>query len=705
MNKKTFIVVLFVLVLFSINFSVAQELDNSTCDNLNSTLDDNVLQLDNSEDAPLEASKANTQLNVVSTTNFDAVGEYFKVKLSDASGNVITNTKVTFTVSGKNYNQNTDSNGIASLQLRLNDGSYQITTKFAGNSNYQASSITTTVTMSNTRVVDAGLSNSEIQKIIDNAKVNNVILFKGTSYSDINLVITKCLTLQTNVGTTLKSSSGPVISIKGKNASLTTVKGFNIQSGDDGIVIKDADYVKIIKNDISGKGNGIVATGTAYLNITKNDITKNSKSGIILADSSNAYIFDNDIKNNKENGIEIAKSSNVYVHGNTISSNSKNGVYLAKKADGVSYGEGPSNVHINKNEIKSNGNDGIFVENAGNDINIQSNSIESNKNDGISLYHIGSNKIQSNTISDNLIGIKFADNYVKPDNQDISYNAIVDNKDKDLEAKETYYQENGVRLEVGENWYSDYNLVCPKIKTTHLLFQVKQIGPNQFQATFLDSNGNVASLLPDRTLAYTVNGQTVTMTVKGGAGVFTVNANNGELVRATVDRSKRDNTYDSNTKQSKPVNGQTPTYSYPGVPNYQIYEDIGTSGGNGNGDGSGEGSGGSANRGKGASSQSSTSNGNSTKSKKSDPSNNANNQVNDVSQSYETQASAQEGASEASSGYSGNPGSQSDSVVKQIIIDEDDFFRVTGIAFIVLLMILTVGFYYRDDIKEMNSKR
>ena len=176
MNKKTFIVVLFVLVLFSINFSVAQELDNFTCDNLNSTLDDNVLQLDNSEDAPLEASKANIQLNVVSTTNFDAVGEYFKVKLSDASGNVITNTKVTFTVSGKNYNQNTDSNGIASLQLRLNDGSYQITTKFAGNSNYQASSITTTVTMSNTRVVDAGLSNSEIQKIIDNAKVNNVIL-------------------------------------------------------------------------------------------------------------------------------------------------------------------------------------------------------------------------------------------------------------------------------------------------------------------------------------------------------------------------------------------------------------------------------------------------------------------------------------------------------------------------------------------------
>ena len=77
-----------------------------------------------------------------------------------------------------------------------------------------------------------------------------------------------------------------------------------------------------------------------------------------------------------------------------------------------------------------------------------------------------------------------------------------------------------------------------------------------------------------------------------------------------------------------------------------------------------------------------------------------------MSQSYDTDVStSQASASEASTGNSGNPGSQQNSVVKQIIIDEDEFFRVTGISLIVLLMILTVGFYYRDDIKEMNSKR
>ena len=222
----------------------------------------------------------------------------------------------------------------------------------------------------------------------------------------------------------------------------------------------------------------------------------------------------------------------------------------------------------------------------------------------------------------------------------------------------------------------------------------------------MDSNGNVASLLPDRTLSYmTNNGQTVTMTIKGGAGTFTVNANDGDLISVGVDRSIRDNTFDSNVKSSKPINGQSPSYSYPTIPDYQLYEDIGTGGGNGNGDGSEDGSGGSATRGRGASTQDSTSHGNSTQSQRADPSNNANNQINDVSQSYETQSAAQEGASEASSGDTGNPGSEAQSVGKQIIIDEDEFFKVTGITFIELLMILTIGYYYRDDIKEMNSKR
>ena len=685
MNKKLIIMVLLALTLITINACAAQEIDNST--DVNETLsisDDPVLETTNDTQV-LEASKANTHLEVAGQTSFDVIGDYFKVKLLDGNNKAIQNTKVTFTVNGKTYNQNTDSSGIAKLQIRLNDGTYNIVSKFAGNSNYQASSLNTKITIDNTREVESGMSNAQIQDIIDNAKTNNVILFKGKSYSDINLIITKSLTLQSNVATTLKSgSSSPVITIKGSKASLTKVKGFKIEGDGDGIKVDDADYVTIYNNDITCKGNGIVGVNTKYLNITKNDIVKNSKSGISLAESSNSYIFNNNIANNGVNGIEVAKSSNVYIHGNTISSNGKNGIYLDSKINGKNYGEGPSNLHIIKNTISRNVENGIYVNKAGNNVNINSNSIESNRQSGISLSEIGSNKIQSNVISNNeAVGIEFGGNYVMPKNQEISYNAI------------------------GDNWYSD-GVICPKIKTNNIRFTVTQIGPNQFQAAFIDSKGNVASLLPDRALSYRINnGKSITVTISGGIGTFTVDAKTGDLVKATVDNSRRDNTYDSDTKpSSKPVNGKTPSYSYPSIPNYELYEDIGTGGSGGNGDGTGQGTGGNAERGNGHSTvESSDNTGNSTYSQKTDPANNANNQVNDVDQSYETQATTSPAsASESSSGADAGSGSTPQSVVKQILIDEDEFYKVSGISFIILLIILTIGLYYREDIREMKSK-
>ena len=352
MNKKLLIIGLLALILLTLNVSVAHEIDNSTA--VNDTLsisDEPVLDATN-DSYVLEVSKATTHIEVAGQTDFDVIGDYFKVKLLDGNNNALKNTKVTFTVNGKSYNQNTDSSGIAKLQIRLNDGSYNIVSKFAGNSNYQASSLTTKITMDNTREVESGMSNAQIQSIIDNAKANNVILFKGSSYSNINLIVTKCLTLQSNVGTTLKSgSSSPVITIKGLKASLTKVKGFKIEGSGDGIEVDGADYVTIYNNDITCKCNGVVGLNTKYLNVTKNDIVKNSKSGIILAESTYSYIFNNKITNNGANGIEVAKSSNVYIHGNTISSNGKNGIYLDSKINGKNYGEGPTNLHISKNTI------------------------------------------------------------------------------------------------------------------------------------------------------------------------------------------------------------------------------------------------------------------------------------------------------------------------------------------------------------------
>ena len=700
MKNKTFIVVLFVLVLLSLNFSVAHEIDNATNGDL---LDSDVLSISDVDQNVLKAnSQLETQIDVKSNTTFDSLGDYFKIRLADENGVGLSNTKVKFDVSNVTYTKTTDSNGIASLQINLNDGSYNITTNFLGNSNYKASSNTTTITVKNTRIVDEGLSNSEIQKIIDNAKDGNVILFTGKSYSDVNLVINKRLTLKTNSSAVLKSSSSrPVITVKGDKASNTIINGFNIQGKGNGIVVTDSDFIRIINNAISGEGNGIVATGTTYLNITKNNINKNSKSAILIGNTTSTYIFDNTIKNNVGNGIEVAKSDKVYIHGNTITNNKKNAIVLATSVNGVNYGEGPKNVQINKNTLSKNSADGIRVYNAGDNLKIKSNYIDSNELNGISLGKVGSNVIQSNVIYRNWDnGIRFFDAYVKPESQSITYNAIYNNLHMEVEAKETYYQDTGSQLELGDNWYTDNAGICPKIKASYIKFTVTQIGPDQFQALFLDSDGNVASLLPDRTLTYTTNnGKKMSITVTGGAGVFTVDANDGDLIRAIVDNSKRDNTYDGETPSVQPINGVPPTFDYPPIP----YGN-GNGNGNGEGDGSGNGSGtgntGDNNQGnRNNQNQNSENNGNSTYYQ----SQNAGKSSTPID-SPKTDA-ANSASSESASTSGGAAGAESQSVLKSITIDEDEFFRVTGMSFIVLLIMLTIGFYYRDDIKEMNSKR
>ena len=475
MDKKLTIIIMFILVLFTLNVSAAHDIDNST--DLEMSEEVHELQADSNQQVLQCDSLIKTNINVESNTTFDVIGDYFKIKLSDENNNTLKNTRVSFTVNGNTYNQNTDLNGIASLQLRLKDGSYKIISKFAGNSKYQSTSKTTTVIINNTRVVDSGLTNTQIQKIIDNAKPNNVILFKGKSYSDVNLVITKSLTLISNSKTTLKSSSSnPVITIKGKNAALTKISGFNIQNAGNGIEVHNANYVTITNNDITTKGNGIVATGTKYLNVTKNNLAKNSKNGMTIADSSHAYIFNNKITDNAQNGLVIAKTSNLYIHGNTISSNTGHGVSVTTSINGVNYGGGSKNIYINKNAISKNIKDGIIIYNAGSNVNIKSNSIEENHGNGISISKIESNSIQSNVISKNWDnGIQFFDTYVKPDGQDISYNAIFSTLHMDVEAKDTYYQENGERLKLGDNWYTDFAGVCPKIQTNNIKFSFYNI--------------------------------------------------------------------------------------------------------------------------------------------------------------------------------------------------------------------------------------
>ncbi|MBQ2831463.1 right-handed parallel beta-helix repeat-containing protein [Methanobrevibacter sp.] len=696
MNKKGFIIILTVFVLLTLNFSVAHE-NSADVKSINVINDNQSLKAS----SPL----IETHIDVVGNTTFDVVGDSFKVRLLDSKNKSISNSDLTFAIGKLIYNGTTDGNGVASIPLKLKDGTYRITTKFAGDSKYKSCSMTTTIVMNNTRIVEEGLSNAEIQKIIDSAKANNVILFNGSYYENVNLVINKRLTLLSNSNTILNSSSNkPAISISGKGSSSTTINGFNILAKGNGIEIKNSDYVTIANNRIKTESNGIVALKVNYLNVTSNKIMDNANNGIAIACANKSYITNNNISSSGENGIVLANSNEIYIKGNIIYKNTRNGIYVTDEIDGVRYKETSKNLYIYNNTVNNNYFNGIFIYKAGNNVSIKGNNIRYNSQNGISITEIGDNVIQSNEISNSVVAIKFNDEYLKPENQDISFNVMHHTSHVAVEARDTYYYDYGKQLEIGDNWYTDNMLICPKVSTNNLKFVVSQVGSNLFQATFYDSNGNIASLLPDRTLTYTSNGQTYTMTISGGTGVFTVDANDGDVIKATADSSHRDNTYSGDVKDTAhPSNGVSPTYDYPSIEYDPLYDDVGD--GTGDGDGTGQGNGGDSSNGRNGSSNQrhSEHTGNSSSSQNMNPSNGGQNQVNDVSQSLESvSTTSQASASDAGSASDANSGTQS--VAKKIIFDEDDIVRVAGISFIVLLMILTIGLYYRDDIKEMKSK-
>lgn len=81
----------------------------------------------------------------------------FKIKLSDARGNLLKNKKVTFTVNGKKYVRQTDSNGIATLNFKLKKGTYKIKVYSGKTSLYNKVSKTYTIKVKPTQTRQNGI--------------------------------------------------------------------------------------------------------------------------------------------------------------------------------------------------------------------------------------------------------------------------------------------------------------------------------------------------------------------------------------------------------------------------------------------------------------------------------------------------------------------------------------------------------------------
>ena len=116
------------------------------------------------ESSAFAPAKKSTSIKAISSSVNR--GDAYSVTLFDNNGNALASQKISFTISGKSYNQTTNSKGVASIKIDLNQGTYTVVSSYAGSSIYAASKLSNTVTVKDTN----RFSISEIEAAATNVK-------------------------------------------------------------------------------------------------------------------------------------------------------------------------------------------------------------------------------------------------------------------------------------------------------------------------------------------------------------------------------------------------------------------------------------------------------------------------------------------------------------------------------------------------------
>lgn len=81
------------------------------------------------------SSRTDTALSMISDSNLGSSNEY-DVQLKDADGNLLADKFITVEFNNETYTLVTDSNGTASINLTVGDGSFEVKSFFKGDNDY-----------------------------------------------------------------------------------------------------------------------------------------------------------------------------------------------------------------------------------------------------------------------------------------------------------------------------------------------------------------------------------------------------------------------------------------------------------------------------------------------------------------------------------------------------------------------------------------
>lgn len=155
LNKKVYVVLVFLIFIFSINTVFAEDSNDDL------EIDDEPPSGDINSISTINSSESGNSL--VTTSNSKLIGDnivmYYKdgtkysVKLTNIGLDSISNKIVTFNIYGMYYNRTTDNNGVASLAINLLPGNYIITASYEGNKVNNNISILSTISGDNIKKI------------------------------------------------------------------------------------------------------------------------------------------------------------------------------------------------------------------------------------------------------------------------------------------------------------------------------------------------------------------------------------------------------------------------------------------------------------------------------------------------------------------------------------------------------------------------
>ena len=565
--------------------------------------------------------------------------------------------------------------------------------------------------------ITSGMTNDQIQSILDNAETGSTIVFNGTDYKDLQLTINKQLNIISNVGTKITSSNtSAVFTINGTQAAGTTIKGFTIVNTGTGILINNTSNV-IISNDMisSTSGTAVIINGSSN-SIIRSSTVSNSATGINVSGSTGTQINRSNINNNG-NGIDIENSENTSANNNQITGNTKNGVYvqnsnevtfsgnkISKNGKSSASGSGiylkdSTNITINNNQINenfygitvdnitsatiknntfiNNDRDGILLTTAVKNVTIASNTMQNNDN-GINVncvnenltirsnYITGSTKKASGPRPQHANGVLLGANYVHSSTFLIEHNVLVNNGNLDFQSCGAA----GIYIH-GSNLMGSY---CKKVfYDPFMILTAERIADKVYTVSIRDGiTKEIATDLAPVDVVEDMAGHLREGKTKNG--VFAASYENiataGQMIITVGGKWKVTINYNAPiTNSGDPTTGDPTT--------------------GGDGPGNGPGNGPSNGHGNGGNSGSSPSNGASSGSS--------------TSVGLAAVAAADAGSS-GGSGQAGSNGQQSSQTktAQELFIDNatknPQFWGIVGI---ILILVLIFGGYYRKDIMSM----